>query len=48
MPKTDAFETHADRYEAWFEKYPAAYESELRMPRSAVDIAGGERYSVTS
>lgn len=29
MPKTDAFETHADRYEAWFEHHGAAYESEL-------------------
>jgi len=33
MPKTDAFETHADRYEAWFGQHSAAYESELRAMR---------------
>jgi len=33
MSKTDAFETHVDRYEAWFEQHPAAYESELRAVR---------------
>ena len=29
MPKTEPFETCSKRYEAWFEKHPAAYRSEL-------------------
>jgi SAM-dependent methyltransferase len=33
MPKTGPFEKHVDRYEAWFAKHPAAYESELRAVR---------------
>jgi SAM-dependent methyltransferase len=33
MPNTKTFESNADRYEAWFEKHPAAYESELRAVR---------------
>jgi len=33
MPKTDAFEIYADRYEAWFEQHAAAYESELQSVR---------------
>jgi len=33
MPKTDAFDAHADRYESWFDRHPAAYESELRAVR---------------
>ncbi len=33
MPKTAPFETHADRYEAWFEHHAAAYQSELRAVR---------------
>ncbi|HPQ82059.1 MAG TPA: methyltransferase domain-containing protein [bacterium] len=30
MPKTDLFDKHADRYEEWFTKHPAAYSSELK------------------
>jgi SAM-dependent methyltransferase len=33
MPKTDPFDTHAKRYESWFERHPAAYESELQAVR---------------
>lgn len=33
MPATDPFETHPDRYDAWFDDHPAAYESELNAVR---------------
>jgi len=33
MPKTKAFESNTDSYEAWFEAHQAAYESELRAVR---------------
>ncbi len=29
MAKRDPFETHIEEYEAWFEKYPAVYDSEV-------------------
>lgn len=29
MPITTPFEDHPDRYDRWFERYPAAYESEV-------------------
>jgi len=29
MPRTEPFETHHERYEAWFERHDAAYVSEL-------------------
>ena len=34
MPKTEPFETCSKRYEAWFEKHPAAYRSELAAVRA--------------
>ena len=33
MPKTGPFDTHVDRYEAWFERHAAAYEAELQAVR---------------
>ena len=36
MPKTAPFETHVDRYEDWFTKYPDAYTAELRAVRALV------------
>src|SRR6056297_1468238 len=44
MPKTGPFETHVDRYEAWFERHAAAYESELRAVHELwpADIEGLE------
>ena len=33
MPKTEAFELHTDRYELWFERNTAAFESELNAVR---------------
>jgi SAM-dependent methyltransferase len=33
MPKTEAFEQHADQYDAWFETHEDAYEAELETIR---------------
>ncbi|MFO7870114.1 MAG: methyltransferase domain-containing protein [Kiritimatiellia bacterium] len=33
MAKTEAFDAHAQRYEAWFAEHSAAYQSELRAVR---------------
>jgi SAM-dependent methyltransferase len=48
MPKTQPFEQHADRYEAWFIKHRYAYESEvgairalLHPPRTGLEIGVG-------
>jgi SAM-dependent methyltransferase len=54
MPKTTSFETHVDRYEDWFTKYPEAYAAELRavqalVPENGCGIevgAGTGRFSV--
>lgn len=40
MPRTDAFDAHAERYEAWFERHDAAYLSELLALRPFVPLAG--------
>ena len=34
MPKTEAFEQYADRYESWFERHAAAFQSELNAVRT--------------
>jgi SAM-dependent methyltransferase len=34
MPITAPFETHTDRYDDWFDRHPAAYESELAALRA--------------
>ena len=36
MPKTAPFESHVERYEDWFAKYPEAYAAELRAVRELV------------
>lgn len=33
MPETEPFDTHPDRYDRWFDRHPAAYESELAAIR---------------
>jgi SAM-dependent methyltransferase len=40
VPKTAPFEAHPERYERWFEVYPAAYLSELLALRSFVPLQG--------
>lgn len=40
MPRAVAFETHHQRYEAWFEKHEAAYISELLALRPFVPWEG--------
>lgn len=40
MPKVTAFDDHAFRYEAWFERHPAAYLSELLALRALVPWRG--------
>lgn len=34
MPRTAAFDQHAERYDAWFEQHPAVYASELAAVRT--------------
>jgi SAM-dependent methyltransferase len=54
MPKIAPFETHVNRYEDWFTKYPEAYAAELRavqplVPKNGCGIevgAGTGRFSV--
>jgi SAM-dependent methyltransferase len=41
MPKTAPFEQHVDRYEAWFERHPAAFASELAALRESLPPGGG-------
>lgn len=41
MAKTEPFEEHAERYEAWFERHAAAYESELRALRAVQPRCAG-------
>ena len=40
MPRVAPFETHHERYEAWFEKHEAAYISELLALRPFVPWQG--------
>jgi hypothetical protein len=40
MPRIEPFEAHAERYEAWFERHPAAYASELLALRPFVPLSG--------
>lgn len=40
MPRTESFELHHRRYEAWFEEHPAAYASELLALRPFVPWRG--------
>lgn len=40
MPNTEPFEKHAEEYEAWFEKNPWAYKSELEALRTQVPASG--------
>lgn len=48
MPRTAAFDQHAERYDAWFEQHPAVYASELAAVRTlwppvreALEVASG-------
>jgi len=46
MPRTSPFETHANKYEEWFDKHPDIYQSELRalkalLPKSNAGIEIG-------
>lgn len=40
MPKTAPFERYPERYEAWFTKYPAVYDAELRAVRALLPKKG--------
>lgn len=40
MARIEAFETHPDRYEDWFERHDAAYVSELLALRAFVPLSG--------
>jgi ubiquinone/menaquinone biosynthesis C-methylase UbiE len=40
MPRSEPFEQHAGRYEAWFEQHGAAYVSELLALRPSVPMTG--------
>jgi len=40
MPKTAPFETHVQRYEAWFEKHPHVYAAELKAVQALVPNYG--------
>ncbi len=31
MPETEPFDTYPDRYDDWFDRHPAAYQSELAV-----------------
>ncbi len=37
MPKTDPFDRYVKEYEAWFERYPHAYQAELRAIKQLID-----------
>ncbi|MBN1520612.1 MAG: class I SAM-dependent methyltransferase [Spirochaetales bacterium] len=41
MPKTKAFDEYRDRYETWFERYKAVYESELKAIRQLLPAGRG-------
>ncbi|MHB1375307.1 MAG: class I SAM-dependent methyltransferase [Thauera sp.] len=40
MPRIEPFEAHAERYDGWFERHPAAYVSELLALRPFVPMCG--------
>jgi len=40
MPKIQPFEQNVERYEAWFDRYPLAYESEIRAVRELLPQTG--------
>ena len=40
MPKIEPFEQNVERYEAWFDRYPLAYASELRAIRELFPETG--------
>ena len=40
MPKTSPFDTHPDRYDDWFDRHEAAYQSELRAIRAVLPNTG--------
>ena len=40
MPRTGPFESHVERYEAWFEKHPHVYAAELQAVRALVPRYG--------
>ena len=40
MPKIEAFEKHADRYEKWFDDHPNAFQSEVRAIQSLLPSPG--------
>ena len=38
MPRTEPFEAHTDRYEAWFDENESTYRSEIRALERVVDL----------
>lgn len=38
MLKTTPFETHAEEYDAWYDKYPAVFKSEVEALRAALPV----------
>lgn len=46
MPKTAPFEQYVDRYEAWFERHPFAFEAELAALREALPPGDGMEVGV--
>ncbi len=40
MPRIEPFETHADRYDGWFEKHDAVYRSELQAVAGFIPAQG--------
>jgi SAM-dependent methyltransferase len=46
MPKTAPFEQHVDRYEAWFERHPDAFASELAALRESMPPGEGMEVGV--
>jgi SAM-dependent methyltransferase len=42
----NVFETEAERYDRWFDRHPAAYESELEAVRAAVPLTRGRSLEI--
>jgi len=40
VPRIEPFEQNVERYEAWFDRYPLAYESEIRAIRELLPQSG--------
>jgi SAM-dependent methyltransferase len=40
MPREDAFEANAERYDSWYDRYPLAYESEINAIRALLPEGG--------